>query len=437
MIYDVLEYGAIGDGKTNDTSAIQKALDECCNAGGGTVVFRGGHEYRAGFLRVGSHTRLELEMGAVLKAGDSLDDFLPEGGNFDTARSGHASYDNCEYDGLAPAFFIYAKDAEYITISGDGIIDGNEHIFYGEVTKWHIEGDFYPRVPLLFFENVKRLQIRNITLANSAFWTTHLVGCEDVTIDGVSIYNNLRMANCDGIDPDHCKNVHIANCHIECADDCIVFKNTAMAEKYGNCENITVANCTLKSTSSAIKFGTESESLFRNITVSNCNISESNRGIALMVRDKGSIENVTFTNINIETRLFSPQHYWGKAEPIYITALPRKAGTKVGHIKNITFENINCDSESGIVVCGCKIKNYEEANISGIRFKNVSVYLRNKTDWPKGMLDLRPEAGDGLSGDGLRYIYVKNAHDIQYKDVRYDADKSMKRLLNEDYMGEI
>lgn len=97
-----------------------------------------------------------------------------------------------------------------MAITGFGKIDGNEEIFYGKVTKWHIDGYFYPRVPLLFLENVRHLTIQQVTLTGSAFWTTHLVGCKEVLIEGIRIINNLRLANCDGIDPDHCNNVRIS-----------------------------------------------------------------------------------------------------------------------------------------------------------------------------------------------------------------------------------
>lgn len=128
--------------------------------------------------------------------------------------------------------------------------------------------------------------------------------------------------------------------------------NDTAAMQYGACENIVVDNCTLISTSAAIKFGTESEAPFRNITVSSCCISRSNRGIALQLRDKGCIENVTFSNLTIDTRLFSREHFWGKAEPVSITALPRTASTQIGHIRNVLFHNIHCTGENGIVIYG-------------------------------------------------------------------------------------
>ena len=427
MIYDVNSFGAVGDGSTNDTNAIQAAIDACAKAGGGRVLFTGGHIYRAGALVLHSYVELHLEMGAVLKASDCVDDFnLFEEGPARITKITVPTYENCEYTGGPALHFIYAKDCEYVSITGSGKIDGNESIFYGTVTPWHIDGSFYPRVPLLFLENISHLTLRDVTLTGSGFWTTHLVGCKDVLIDGIRILNNLKLANCDGIDPDHCQNVRIANCHIECADDCIVFKNTANAMQYGACENITVTGCTLISTSAAIKFGTESEAPFRNITIQNCNISRSNRGISLQLRDKGCIENVCFSNINIDTRQFSPNHWWGKAEPIAITALRRKVDTNVGYIRNVTFENMNCCSESGILLYGD-----DSVNIDNITFDNVTVRLTKKTDWPKGMRDLRPCPGNIQEKGTVHAVYARNVKNVTFSRFCSVIDENMKPFTEE------
>ena len=164
MIYDVQNYGAVGDGVHNDTAAIQAAVDDCAENGGGRVLLGGGHVYRSGTLILRSHVELHLEAGAVLKGSDHLEDYNLQGsGPVSPADITRPTYENCEYAGAPALYFIYAKDCEYISITGQGKIHGNEKIFHGTVTEWHIDGSFYPRVPMLFLEHVSHLTLHQIT----------------------------------------------------------------------------------------------------------------------------------------------------------------------------------------------------------------------------------------------------------------------------------
>ena len=128
-----------------------------------------------------------LESGAVLKQSDRIEDLrsisIVDKSNNETDIP---SYINCEYNGKPAHYFIYAT-GENIRITGYGAIDGNESIYYGTETRYHIEGAWYPRTPLLYIENVDHFTITGVTLQNSAFWTLHMVGCRDVLVDGIRI----------------------------------------------------------------------------------------------------------------------------------------------------------------------------------------------------------------------------------------------------------
>lgn len=433
MIYNVLEYGAKGDGITNDAGPIQRAIDECSKDGGGTVLLEGGRIYNSGSVILKSNVDFHIERGAVLKASDNLEDYYPlaNGGKIVAHKSGLPSFLNSEYAGRPFHAFIYGLEEENVSITGFGTIDANEKIFYGTNSGYHIEGTYYPRIPLMFLEAFKHLTIKDVTLKNCAFWTVHLVGCDDVLIDGIRLLNNLQMANSDGIDPDHCKNVRINNCHIECGDDAIVLKNSGDFNKYGDCENIVISNCTLVSTSAAIKFGTEGEASFRNVYVNNCTISRSNRGISIQIRDNGNVENAVFSNINIETRRFSHE-WWGRAEPICLTVVDRKEGVKAGKIKNVLFQNINCKGENGILLYG-SLDNY----IEDVRFENINLTLEKSSKWEIDGYDVRPCPFDGNIKTKISGVYAKYCKNVSFSHLKVNKEDSIVPFYKEDTTVEL
>lgn len=426
MNVSAMEFGAAGDGVRKDTQAIQRAVDACFESGGGRVVLEAGRTFICGSLELKSNVELHIQGGAVLKASSSLEDFLPLPGGGANTGSGLPSWINCEYNGKPGKYFIYAHGGENIRITGFGSIDGTEEMFYGRQIRYHIEGSFYPRIPMILTEGVSHLTIQNVTLKRSGFWTLHMAGCQDVLIQGIRILNNLRMANCDGINPDRCRNVRITDCHVECADDCICLKATKGYEEYGACENILISGCTLISTSSAVKFGTESEGDFRNVVIHSCCISRTNRGISIQLRDRGNIENVTISDIHVQTRRFSEQ-WWGRAEPVYITVFDRKEGVSAGQIRNVSLRNITCTGENGIFICGS-----QGHEISGLSLENVHVTLEKTSKWPCDSYDIRPCAGEGIIPSRIYGLFVDHAQDVRLRNVSVKCGDSMR----EAYGGE-
>jgi polygalacturonase len=274
---DVRNYGAKGDGKTKDTKAVQAAIDACVRKGGGTVYFPAG-SFLCGSLHLASGVRLHLDSGAVLLASKDKADFDPyEPLGFKNAADSETSFFHHA--------LIWAEDADHIAITGTGTIDGNRKRRGG------------PKPIAL--KRCKDVVIRDITILDSPNYCISLLGTDYVTIDGVTIRNGYS----DGIDPDCCHHVRIANCHIESWDDAIVPKTSFSLGRRRSTENVTVTNCVLATNCNAFKLGTESGGDFRNITVSNCAMFARAQGrppisgVSLLTVDGSSIEGVAISSL--------------------------------------------------------------------------------------------------------------------------------------------
>ena len=380
MDYLVDTYGAAGNGMADDTAAIQAAIDACAAAGGGRVVLRSGKTYSSRSLILRSHVDLHVENGAVLRASGDLDSYLrpdqPE-------RDGDVSGVGTPVVGKPSYVFLYARGAEFVRLSGGGAIDGNAYAFVRRVSPHYVTGDFYPRPTLIYLEACDHLTVTEVTLRGVPFWTLHIAGCDDALISGMRILNDLDIANSDGIDIDHSRNVRVLGCHIECADDCICLKNTLGNREYPHTRNVIISDCTLISTSAAIKIGTEGVDDFENVLVSRCVITRSNRGLSIQIRDQGCVRNVSFSDIIIETRRFTDS-WWGCAEPIAITALDRDERVPGGTIEDVRFFNVTCEGENGALLWG------EPGRIRRVLMENVRIRLRRSSRWPLHRYDLRP-----------------------------------------------
>ena len=377
--FNVLDFGAKGDGMTLDTATIQSAIDAATGADDVVLIPR-----ELTFLV----STLNLKGGI---------DFRLEGTLLISTNQG-------DYSGNG---VIMASNAPNLTISGRGKILGQSLSYmtsYEATNEWWLFKEWRPTMFLL--TGCTNLVVRDISFGDAPFWGLHMLGCENVLVDNVTVNNRLDVPNCDGIDPDHCRNVEIKNCHLVCGDDAIVIKATRQTNDFGASANIHVHDCVIRTQDAGLKIGTETTSDIRDVLFERIKISSSSRGLCIQLRDEGSISNISFRDIEFVSRYHSDP-WWGRGEAISFTAIPRTETTKLGKLQNVTVENVCGRAENSIRVNGAA-----QSRIENIRFKNVAVTFDRWTKYAGGVYDNRPTKVltpvEGHAADGFNLRYADN-----------------------------
>lgn len=286
-VFEITGYGAIADGKTDNTKAIQAALDACAASGGGTVVIPSG-VFCTGSILLSSHTTLYLENSAVLSFRDEIDSYPL----IETYSEGRST--------LAYRPLIFADGAEQIAITGMGTLDGKGAGWWDRHRKGALA---YPRPRFIGFQHCRHVLIEQVKICNSPSWTISPVYCSQVLIDKVKISNPPDSPNTDGINPDSCQDVQISNCHIDVGDDCIALKaGQETREPKVPCENIVITNCIFMRGHGGVVIGSEMSGGVRNVAISNCVFQGTDRGIRIKTRRfrGGLVENICISNSIME-----------------------------------------------------------------------------------------------------------------------------------------
>lgn len=314
-VYNIADFGAVGDGNTLNTDAVQKAIDVCTSDKGGTVLVPAG-DFVVGTVELKSNVTLKLSAQGRLLGSPKIEHY----------KAGTAIP-----PGNGNIVMISAANAENIRIEGPGTIDGNGAKFFtgrGDMTgpgQNSAEG-YFQRPHLLIFYRCKNLVLQDVFLTASAYHCARILQCNQVNLHAVRIYNRVNLNN-DGFHINSSQYVHISNCDIACQDDaCALF---------GSNKFITVNNCTFSTRWSVFRFGGgEAE----NIAVSNCVIYDT-YGCPIKARFGGRsrFENITFSNLIMKnvTGPISIGLDSTRRNPNQITAPPTR-----GIVRNVAFNGI-------------------------------------------------------------------------------------------------
>lgn len=397
-VYNVKAFGAVGDGKTLDTPAINKAIETAAAAGGGTVRFPAG-SYLSVSIHLKSNIALYLDQGATIVAAETTKDVRydpPEPNRWDAYQDfGHSHWHNS---------LIWGENLENISILGPGMIWGKGLVRSGLQSRTKEQNDALgntpadPRGPFgypnprdavepgwgnksISLKLCRNVLIRDVTILHGGHFAILATGVDNLTIDNLKIDTNR-----DGIDVDACKNVRISNCTVNSPFDDGICPKSSFGLGYARAtENVTITNCQVSgydegtllngtykreynpngrfSPTGRIKFGTESNGGFKNITISNC-VFDYCRGLALETVDGGLLEDVTITNITMRDIANAP---------FFLRLGSRMRGPKgvpVGELRRVTISNVivyNANPQYGSIISGVPGNEIEDLKLSNIR----------------------------------------------------------------------
>jgi polygalacturonase len=368
--YDVRAYGAKGDGASDDTLAINQAIEAAGGAGGGTVEIGAG-TYLAGSVHLRSNVVVHLGPGSTVVASSDAKAYdapeaNPWGDTLHYQDSGHSHW----HDSL-----IWGEGLVNVAITGPGRIFGR-----GLSRGWSTE------VPpqavgnkAIALRNCRNVILRDFTIQHGGWFGILATGVDNLTIDDLKIDTNR-----DGMDIDCCHNVRVSNCSVNSPwDDGICLKSSFGLGQFRSTENVTISDCLVSgydegtlldgtraytpsknaAPTGRIKFGTESNGGFQAITVTGC-VFECCRGLALETVDGALLEDVTISNISMR-RIFTA--------PIFLRLGARMRGpdnTPVGKLHRVIISNVVADGVSGgqgILIAGLSGHPVEDVTLGNIR----------------------------------------------------------------------
>ncbi len=410
--YNICDYGAKSDTTVLSTKALQQAIDQCSQTGGGRVIVPAG-QYKIGTIILRSHIHLHLEHGATLYGSTDLRDYLRVNSSYQSLRTHTKTIQ-----------LIYGDSIENVIIDGYGTIDGRGSVF--PKLTWNDEGITRPH--LLRFIQSRNIVIRDIALKNSGCWMQHYLACDQLRISGIRVTNRNNYNN-DALDLDGCHDVVVSDMIADSDDDGITLKSTSPR----CCEDITIQNCIVSSHCNAVKLGTETNGGFRNINIRGIVIKPSSdqstqffgrpigsSALSLEIVDGGIMENVSVSDLTVT----------GTESPIFVRLghrgrgwMPNQHIEQIGKMRGLSITNIRVRDAGAY---GCSITGLPNHPVEDVRLSHISIHHRGGingdsiTHIREAMKDEKmaeyPEATmwGPLPAKGF---YMRHAHNITFDDI--------------------
>ncbi|MGB8227046.1 MAG: glycoside hydrolase family 28 protein [Sedimentisphaerales bacterium] len=370
--FNITDYGAVGDGKTNCTEAINKAISAANKAGGGRVVVPAG-TFLTGAIYLKSNVNLYVSESAVVKFSTDPNAYLP---------AVYTRWEGIECMNYSP--LIYACKEKNIAITGKGTLDGQGENWWkwkkdrqdrdlllkqgedGVPVKERQFGGKTLRPNMIEPYKCKNILIEGITIRNGPFWHIHPVLSRNIIVRNVKVDGS--GPNNDGCDPESCKDVLIEGCYFNTGDDCIAIKsgrnNDGRRVKVPS-ENIIVRNCQMKAGHAGVAIGSEMSGGVRNIFTENCTMDDPNLDRALRLKTNsvrgGFIENVYMRNVTVGQVKESILH-------IYFFYGEGDKGKFTPRVRNINVENVTSKKSKYVLF----LKGYERSPITNVHLKNCT-----------------------------------------------------------------
>lgn len=417
---NILSYGAVADGRTLNTAAINKAIEDCAKNGGGTVLIPNG-SFVTGPVIMKSNINLHLAKGALVIFSSDFNQYPLVVSSFEGASAAR-----CQ----SP---VVAENLENIAITGEGIMNGNGYYWrpvkkdkltetqwrehqrnyggvltadkktwyssekalkgsltnnIGKLTEGKTLADFedikdYLRPNMVRIYQCKNILIEGVTFENSPAWTTHLMMSEHITLRNLKVKNPWYGANTDAVDLESCRNALLEDCNFDTGDDGITIKSGRDAEgrKRGMpTQDIIVNNCTVYHAHGGFVVGSEMSGGAKNLFVSNCTFIGSDIGLRFKTtRGRGGVvENVFVNNVNMkdipaEAILFDM--YYAAKDPVVLAGEKREppkvefktVDETTPQFRNFYFRNITCNGAAK----GIFIRGIPEMHVKNVLMENA------------------------------------------------------------------